>query len=95
MKEIKGLEERLCGLDRLMYDAKKIVQDQSELSQSFQQNQIRAGSLGDTSVLPDLCASHQSQLLVMLKNHTHLRDIRRRCTKAKDELCSNLCQRLR
>ncbi|XP_055541305.1 RB1-inducible coiled-coil protein 1 isoform X2 [Wyeomyia smithii] len=95
MKEIKGLEERLCGLERLMFDAKKVVQDQNELAQSFQQNQNRANTLGDTSILPDLCASHRSQLLVMLKNHNHLRDIRRRCAKAKDELGGNLFQRLR
>ncbi|XP_053694143.1 RB1-inducible coiled-coil protein 1 isoform X2 [Sabethes cyaneus] len=95
MKEIKGLEERLCGLDRLMFDAKKIVQDQNELAQSFQQNQNRANTLGDTSILPDLCASHRSQLVVMLKNHNLLRDIRRRCAKAKDELGCNLFQRLK
>lgn len=95
MKEIKGLEERLCGLEKLMADVKKYVQDQNELAQSFQQNQNRANTLGDTSILPDLCASHRSQLLVMLQNHKSLRDIRRRCAKAKDELGSNLFQRLR
>lgn len=95
MKEIKGLEERLRGLENLMFDAKKIVQEQNDLAQSFQQNQARAANLGDQSILPDLCASHRSQLLVMQRNHKKLRDIRVRCSKAKDELGKNLSQRLK
>lgn len=95
MKEIKGLEERLRGLENLMYDARKIVQEQNDLAQSFQQNQARAANLGDQSILPDLCASHRSQMIVMLKNHKKLRDIRVRCSKAKDELGKNLHQRLK
>lgn len=95
MKEIKGLEERLRGLENLMFDARKIVQEQNDLAQAFQQNQTRAANLGDNSILPDLCASHKSQLLVMLKNHKKLRDIRIRCGKAKDELGKNLFQRLK
>ena len=94
MKEIKGLEERLCMLEKLMFDSKKIVQDQNELALSFQHNQHRANTVGDTSILPDLCVSHRSQLKVMLKNHLLLRDYRRRCAKAKDELGSNLFHRL-
>lgn len=95
MKEIKGLEERLRGLENLMFDARKIVQEQNDLAQAFQQNQARAANLGDQSILPDLCASHKSQLIVMLKNHKKLRDIRVRCGKAKDELGKNLYQRLK
>lgn len=33
MKEIKGLEERLCGLEQLMVETKKIVQEQNDLTQ--------------------------------------------------------------
>jgi RB1-inducible coiled-coil protein 1 len=33
MKEIKGLEERLYGLEQLMVETKKIVQEQSDLAQ--------------------------------------------------------------
>lgn len=33
MKEIKGLEERLYGLEQLMLETKKIVQEQSDLTQ--------------------------------------------------------------
>lgn len=95
IKEIKGLEERLCDLDKVMYEARKIVSDQNELAQSFQQNQNRANTLGDTSILPDLCVSHRNQLIVMLQNHKNLRDIRRRCAKCKEELGNNLFQRLR
>lgn len=94
-KEIKGLEARLQGLEVLMNDAKKTVQEQQDLAQAFQQNQARAGNLGDQSILPDLCNSHKNQLLVLLRNHKKLRDIRNRCGKAKDELGHNLYQRLK
>lgn len=33
MKEIKGLEERLYGLEQLMFETKRIVQEQGELAQ--------------------------------------------------------------
>lgn len=95
MKEIKGLEERLRGLENLMFDARKVVQEQNDLAQAFQQNQARAANLGDQSILPDLCASHRNQLIVMQKNHKRLRDIRIRCGKAKDELGKNLFARLK
>lgn len=95
MKEIKGLEERLYGLEQLMFESKRIVQEQSDLATAFQQNQVRANNLGDASILPDLCASHRRQLHVMSQNHTRLRDIRKRCNRAKEELSVNLYHRLR
>lgn len=95
MKEIKGLGERLFALEQLMAQTKKLVQEQGELAQGFLQNQSRANNLGDASVLPDLCASHRRQLLVMQQNHNKLRDIRRRCTKAKEELSVNIYHRLK
>lgn len=95
MKEIKGLGERLFALEQLMQQMKKLVQEQGELAQGFLQNQNRASNLGDASVLPDLCASHRRQLLVMLQNHNQLRDIRRRCIKAKEELSLNIFHRLK
>ncbi|XP_060815516.1 RB1-inducible coiled-coil protein 1 isoform X3 [Bombus pascuorum] len=95
MKEIKGLGERLFALEQLMAQTKKLVQEQGELAQGFLQNQSRVNNLGDASVLPDLCTSHRRQLLVMLQNHNKLRDIRRRCTKAKEELSVNIYHRLK
>ncbi|KAK0157667.1 hypothetical protein PV328_011378 [Microctonus aethiopoides] len=95
MKEIKGLGERLFALEQLMSQTKKLVQEQGELAQGFLQNQTRANNLGDPSVLPDLCASHRRQLVVMMENHSQLRDIRRRCTRAKEELSVNIYQRLK
>ncbi|KAL6432753.1 hypothetical protein ACFW04_006265 [Cataglyphis niger] len=95
MKEIKGLGERLFALEQLMVQTKKLVHEQGELAQGFLQNQNRASNLGDASVLPDLCTSHRRQLLVMLQNHNQLRDIRRRCTKAKEELSVNIYHRLK
>ncbi|CAK9828512.1 RB1-inducible coiled-coil protein 1 [Anthophora retusa] len=95
MKEIKGLGERLFALEQLMAQTKKLVHEQGELAHGFLQNQSRANNLGDASVLPDLCTSHRRQLLVMLQNHNKLRDIRRRCTKAKEELSVNIYHRLK
>ncbi|XP_029038342.1 RB1-inducible coiled-coil protein 1 isoform X1 [Osmia bicornis bicornis] len=95
MKEIKGLGERLFALEQLMAQTKKLVHEQGELAQGFLQNQSRANNLGDASVLPDLCTSHRRQLVVMLQNHNQLRDIRRRCTKAKEELSVNIYHRLK
>lgn len=66
-----------------MNEAKKIVQEQSELAQGFHQNKSRVSNLNDVSVLPDLCLSHQRQLSVMLENHNKLRDIRKRCAKVQ------------
>ena len=63
--------------------------------QGFVQNQNRASNIRDPSILPDLCSSHKRQLVVMLKNHKSLHDIRRRCTLAKEELSANLHTRLR
>ncbi|XP_063977048.1 RB1-inducible coiled-coil protein 1-like isoform X3 [Diachasmimorpha longicaudata] len=95
MKEIKGLGERLFALEQLLNQTKKLVQEQGELAQGFLQNQTRANNLGDPSVLPDLCASHRRQLMVMMENHSQLRDIRRRCTRAKEELSVNIYHRLK
>lgn len=35
--EIRGLTDRLCGLDKLLHEAKKYVQEQGDLAQSFLQ----------------------------------------------------------
>ncbi|KAI9579740.1 hypothetical protein GQX74_000528 [Glossina fuscipes] len=92
--EIKGLSERLCKLEEFIYKIKNMVKDQKELSTAFHQNQNRAINLRDASILPDLCASHQSQLKVMLQNHFKIRDYRRCIGKAKDELSMHLQARL-
>lgn len=67
MKEIGGLEERLYGLEQLLVEARKKVQEQGEMAQAFHQNQQRARNLNDASILPDLCASHRQQLKVYLR----------------------------
>ncbi|KAK3727883.1 hypothetical protein QZH41_010614, partial [Actinostola sp. cb2023] len=95
MKEIKGLDERLMRLQELLLRVQELVQSQGEMAQGFIQNQTRAQNIGDASVLPDLCASHQKQLMMLMKNHSQLRDYLRRCAKAKEELSINLHTRLR
>ncbi|CAB0034544.1 unnamed protein product [Trichogramma brassicae] len=95
MKEIKGLGERLYMLEQLMVQVRQLVAEQNDLAQSFQANMKRVSNLNDDSVLPDLSESHRKQLLVMQKNHNQLRDIRRRCTKAKEELSASLHRRLK
>ncbi|XP_008194417.1 RB1-inducible coiled-coil protein 1 isoform X3 [Tribolium castaneum] len=95
MKEIKGLGDRLFGLEKLMVDAKRYVNEQMRLAESFQRNQSRASQVKEASILPALCATHLQQLDVLLENHNRLRDITRRCILAKDELSSNLYHRLK
>ncbi|CAH0556839.1 unnamed protein product [Brassicogethes aeneus] len=95
MKEIKGLGERLSGLETLMREAKKYVLEQAENAKSFTNNQHRVSNLKDASILPDLCGSHRRLLYQMAQNHQQLCDIRRRCTKAKEELSQNLFHRLK
>lgn len=95
MKEIGGLGDRLSGLEQLLLDANKKVAEQKDLAAAFLQNQARASGLKDTSILPDLCASHKQQLLVMMRNHQHIVSIRKRCVKAKSELSHNVYTRLK
>lgn len=95
MREIIGVAPRFQGLDKLMCSANKLVREQSKIATAFQQNQNRASDLGDSSILPDLCESHLSQLDVMLMNHTKITDIHRRVRLSKEELCNNLVQRIR
>ncbi|RZB40644.1 RB1-inducible coiled-coil protein 1, partial [Asbolus verrucosus] len=95
MKEIKGLGDRLFGLEKLMAEAKHSVNEQMDLAKAFVRNQNRTSQFKEASVLPDLCATHLQQLNVLLDNHNHLRDITRRCIRAKDELSNNLYHRLK
>ncbi|XP_033736937.1 RB1-inducible coiled-coil protein 1-like [Pecten maximus] len=95
MKEVKGLEDRLYGLDQMMSVARRLVQEQSDMAQGFVQNQSRVSNLRDKSILPDLCSSHKKQLLVMVNNHKMLRDKKKKCKMAKEELAVNLHTRLR
>lgn len=59
------------------------------------QNQLRARSLQDTTVLPDLCMKHREVLTNMLPKFQLLQDLLRRINAAKDELSANLHTRLR
>ncbi|XP_060080778.1 RB1-inducible coiled-coil protein 1-like [Ylistrum balloti] len=95
MKEVKGLEDRLYGLDQMMSVARRLVQEQSDMAQGLVQNQSRVSNLRDKSILPDLCSSHKKQLLVMVNNHKMLRDKKKKCKMAKEELAVNLHTRLR
>ncbi|EDW67071.2 early endosome antigen 1 isoform X1 [Drosophila virilis] len=95
VKEIKGLSDRLYRLDEFKYEIRKIVQVQREQATAFQQNESRAVNLRDNSVLPDLCLSHRSQLMVMRDNHIKIREYSRCIANSKEELGRNLNTRLR
>ena len=95
MKEIRGLGERLSGLELLLLEAKRLVQEQQKLAAAFVQNQQRASGLRDNSILPDLCASHRQQLNVMKDNHQQIISICNRTAKAKNELSDNLHKRMK
>ncbi len=95
MKEIKKVSERLQQLEKLLADARQAMQEQSDLAQSLAHNQQRASTLRDTSILPDLCASHKQQLKAMCKKYQTVCSIRRRCVHAKLELCACLHGRMK
>lgn len=95
VKQIKGLELRLSGLEELMQEGRLTVREQAEMAQGFQQNQNRVNNLGDVSILPDLCNSHEKQLNVMFSNHKKLGNIKSRIFNSKNELGNNLQQRLK
>lgn len=95
MKEIKGLEERLSGLEHIMAQVKKINLEQQDQSNALFKNQQRASNLRDNSILPDLCRNHKTSLLIMLKNYEILREKRTTVANAKKELSNNLHQRLK
>ncbi|XP_026757474.2 RB1-inducible coiled-coil protein 1 isoform X2 [Galleria mellonella] len=94
LKQIKGIEERLYGLDQLLNDVKKLERDQHDQAASLTQYRDRLNSACDPSVLPTLVQSHWCQLEKLLKGHQTLVDIRRRITKSKDELSYTLKARL-
>lgn len=48
----------------------------------------------DTSILPDLCATHVQQLDLIRNCHQKLCDDRTRIVKAKNELSKSLCARI-
>ncbi|KPM06134.1 Synaptonemal complex protein 1-like protein [Sarcoptes scabiei] len=94
MKEIKGLEQRLSALEKLICEAKNIFEIQGILTKSFNQNKTRISDLRDVSILPDLCHNHKEQLQLMLKNHLELVELNQKCLSAKLELSQNLHKRL-
>ncbi|XP_061509439.1 RB1-inducible coiled-coil protein 1 isoform X4 [Anopheles gambiae] len=95
IKVVKGLEERLRGLDELLAKAKKQLSDQNGLAEGIAKNQQSASKINDASVLPQLCVSHQNTLQLMKKNHADLLEYKRRCTVAKEELGLNLTKRIK
>ncbi|KAH9645205.1 hypothetical protein HF086_005750 [Spodoptera exigua] len=82
LKHIKGIEERLYGLDQLLNDVKKLERDQRDQAASLIQCRERLNTACDPSVLPTLVQSHWCQLKKLLKGHQTLIDIRRRIAKA-------------
>ncbi|XP_049871994.1 RB1-inducible coiled-coil protein 1 isoform X2 [Pectinophora gossypiella] len=94
LKQIKGIEDRLYGLDQLLSEVKKLERDQHDQAASLIQCRDRMSMACDPSVLPTLLQSHWCQLEKLLKGHETLVDIRRRIAKSKDELSFILKSRL-
>ncbi|XP_039764443.1 RB1-inducible coiled-coil protein 1 isoform X2 [Pararge aegeria] len=94
LKQIKGIEDRLYGLDQLKSEVKRIERDQHKQAASLIQYRDRLTSACDPSVLPTLMESHRCQLDKLLEGHQLLVDIRRRIAKSKDELSHILKARL-
>ncbi|XP_066254083.1 RB1-inducible coiled-coil protein 1 isoform X2 [Euwallacea similis] len=93
-KEIEGLGKRLFDLDDLLRKMKKAVEHQSDMAQSFLQNQNSVAHMKDTSILPDLCVTHAQQLDLVKNCHQRIIEDRSRIVKSKNELSKSLCARI-
>lgn len=94
MREIGGVAQRLQGLEKLMCNARKKVQEQCKIAEAFKLNQNRASDVTDSSILTVFCESHINHLDVLLDNHKFLTDIHRRIHTSKEELSDNLVKRI-
>ncbi|CAK1549757.1 unnamed protein product [Leptosia nina] len=94
LKQIKGIEDRLYGLDQLLNDVKKLEKDQRDQAASIVQCRDRLSSTYDPTVLPTLVQSHCCQLEKLLVGHQKIVDIIRRIAKSKEELSQVLKARL-
>ncbi|XP_045510745.1 RB1-inducible coiled-coil protein 1 isoform X2 [Colias croceus] len=94
LKQIKGIEDRLYGLDQLLNDVKKLEKDQRDQATSIIQCRDRLNSACDPTVLPTLVQSHCCQLEKLLVGHQKIVDIIRRIAKSKEELSQVLKARL-
>ncbi|KAL0894622.1 hypothetical protein ABMA27_013184 [Loxostege sticticalis] len=94
LKQIRGIEDRLFGLDQILSEVKKLERDQHDQAASLIQYRDRLNSALDPSVLPTLVQSHFCQLEKLLKGHQTLVDRRRRIAKSKEELSQVLRARL-
>ncbi|XP_028155834.1 RB1-inducible coiled-coil protein 1 isoform X4 [Ostrinia furnacalis] len=94
LKQIRGIEDRLFGLDQILSEVKKLERDQHDQAASLIQYRDRLNSALDPSVLPTLVQSHICQLEKLLKGHQTLVDRRRRIAKSKEELSQVLRARL-
>ncbi|OQR74744.1 RB1-inducible coiled-coil protein 1-like [Tropilaelaps mercedesae] len=96
-KYIGGLEDRLSGLEELMRKADGLVAEQEPICQHFLIMQAKASKLKDSdrqSVIANICQAQPDELRRMHQEYIHLKDITRRCSVAKEELCKNLRYRL-
>ncbi|CAF4767829.1 unnamed protein product [Pieris macdunnoughi] len=94
LKQIKGIEDRLYGLDQLLNDVKKLEKDQRDQAASIIQCRDRLNSACDPTVLQTLVQSHCCQLEKLLVGHEKIVDIKRRIAKSKEELSQVLKARL-
>ncbi|XP_055341189.1 RB1-inducible coiled-coil protein 1-like isoform X2 [Paramacrobiotus metropolitanus] len=97
MKEIKGLDQRLYGLDQLLSEAKKLVLEQKETAEILFKFQSRMTGSGakDNQMLKEMSDASTEPFAQLLRGHVKLCELRRRCLSAKQELCKHLHSRLK
>lgn len=95
MISIKGLEDRLMGLETILSGAKETHKDQDTLAQSFFATRRAICDTRDFSMLPEITKNNEHQLGVMLNNHIKIRDFRNKAIRAKEEFSINLQNRLK
>ena len=99
MKEIKGIEDRLYHLDKILSEVKKISNDQMDVFQVFVQKKNRATSSNSSdnsnTNISGFLKACDDQLKSLVNNYRKLRDFRRRCLSARDDFVTNIHQRLK
>jgi RB1-inducible coiled-coil protein 1 len=95
LKEIKQIHERLHIRKQLMHQMTKLLQNQAKIVQNFINDYNRIFEIKDKGSKTGICLLHHAWLLLMLRNHTQLRYIWRRCIKDKDKMAVSIQLRLR
>uniref|UniRef100_T1IRC5 Autophagy protein ATG17-like domain-containing protein n=1 Tax=Strigamia maritima TaxID=126957 RepID=T1IRC5_STRMM len=94
MAVITRLDEQLKTITEMLQESKDKVERQKHHSKTIQSNAQCAGNEKNASILVDLCANHEEQLLLMRKTHEYIYTLLNKFHDSKDQLSQILHIRL-